>query len=79
MTPTIFRKDNFRYFFNSREETRMHVHVAKPDGTAKFWLELIVSLADYYNFSTKELKTALQVVEEKQHEFIKSWKEHFSQ
>jgi len=79
MSPTILRKDKFRYFFNSREETRMHVHIATPDGTAKFWLEPIISLADYYGLSTKDLKEILKTVEEKQHEFIKSWKEHFSQ
>ncbi len=25
-------------FFFSREETRIHAHVAHPDGEAKFWL-----------------------------------------
>ncbi len=33
--PTILRKGPFRFFFNSREETRIHVHVATSDGTAK--------------------------------------------
>lgn len=79
MAPTIFRKNNFRYFFNSREETRMHVHVATSDGTAKFWLEPLISLAEYYNLSTQDLKEILKTVEEKQHEFITSWKAHFSQ
>lgn len=77
MSPTIYRKNSFRFFFNSREETRMHVHIATPDGTAKFWLEPIVALADYYNFSSKELKIAVQIVEEKKDEFIKAWKKHF--
>ena len=36
MTPTLFRDGSFRYFFFSREETRMHVHVSHPDGEAKF-------------------------------------------
>ena len=79
MAPTIYRVDNFRFFFNSREEKRMHVHIATPEGTAKFWLEPIVSLADYYNLSSKELKNILSIVEEKQNEFITSWKKHFSQ
>ena len=78
MSPTIFRKNNFRFFFNSREETRMHVHIATPDGTAKFWLEPIISLADYYNLSTKELSTIMTIIEEKKNEFISQWKKHFS-
>lgn len=35
----------FRLFFFSREETRIHVHVAHPDGEAKFWLTPVVHLA----------------------------------
>jgi hypothetical protein len=36
MAPTIVRDGQFRLFFFSREETRIHVHVAHPDGEAKF-------------------------------------------
>jgi hypothetical protein len=49
MSPTILKTGPYRFFFNSREESRMHVHISMPDGTAKFWLEPIVALADYYN------------------------------
>lgn len=79
MSPTIFRHKKYRFFFNSSEETRMHVHIAIADGTAKFWLEPIVSLANYYNFTTKELREVKQIVEEKQDEFIKRWETHFNQ
>ena len=34
MAPTILRDGPFRLFF-SREETRIHVHVAHPDGEVK--------------------------------------------
>jgi epoxyqueuosine reductase QueG len=33
--PTILREGPYRLFFCSREEPRMHVHVAHPDGEAK--------------------------------------------
>jgi hypothetical protein len=39
MSPTIFREAGFRFYFFSREEPRMHVHVQCADGEAKFWLE----------------------------------------
>jgi len=34
----------------------MHVHIATTDGTAKFWIEPIISLADFYNVSSQDLK-----------------------
>ena len=55
MSPTVFLYNKYRFFFNSREEKRKHIHVETADGTAKFWIEPIVSLADYYNISGKEL------------------------
>ena len=38
--PTISREGPYRFFFNSREESRMHVHVQSADGACKFWLSL---------------------------------------
>ena len=34
--PTIYREGPYRFFFNSREETRMHVHVQSTDGACNF-------------------------------------------
>jgi hypothetical protein len=45
VSPTIFRNGPYRFYFFSREELRMHVHVQCPDGEAKFWLEPVISLA----------------------------------
>lgn len=39
MSPTVFRERGYRFFFFSREESRMHVHVEAGSGEAKFWLE----------------------------------------
>ena len=41
----IHKEGPHRFFFNSQEESRMHVHVSTSEGTAKFWLEPIVALA----------------------------------
>ncbi len=79
MSPTILIYGKYRFFFNSREEKRMHIHVQTADGVAKFWLEPIIALADYYNLSTKELKEITRIIEEKENEFKDSWKKHFSQ
>jgi hypothetical protein len=77
--PTIYREGNYRFFFNSREETRMHVHVQSPDGIAKFWLEPIVALADAHNLAARELSRIEQIVKEHQNEFIAAWRRHFTQ
>lgn len=45
MSPTVFREGPFRFYFFSREKSRLHVHVQAPDGEAKFWLEPKVELA----------------------------------
>lgn len=79
MSPTILIYGKYRFFFNSREEKRMHVHVQSTDGVAKFWLEPIIALADYYQLSTKELKKITRIIEEKENEFKDSWKKHFGQ
>ncbi len=77
--PTVFVFKKYRFFFNSREEKRIHVHIATAEGTAKFWLEPIVSLADYHKMSSKELKEIQTITEEKQNEIISHWKKHFTQ
>src|SRR5882762_10543963 len=45
MAPTVLREGSFRLFFFSREEPRMYVHIAHPDGEAKFWLEPLIAVA----------------------------------
>ena len=77
VVPTIYREGPFRFFFNSREETRMHVHVETADGNAKFWREPLIALADYHNFSSKDLTRVDQIVREHQDEFIAAWGRHF--
>ena len=56
MSPTVLKVGRFRFFFNSREECRRHVHVSTSDGTAKFWLEPEVALATSYNLSEKDVR-----------------------
>jgi hypothetical protein len=48
MSPTIFRESGFRFYFFSREEVRLHVHVHGANGEAKFWLDPKIELAQNY-------------------------------
>ena len=56
MAPTIVRDGQFRLFFFSREETRIHVHVSHPDGEAKFWLTPGVALANHTGLSATQIR-----------------------
>ena len=77
MSPTIFRYKNYRFLFFSREEERMHIHVLSSDGEAKFWLEPVVALAQYYGLSTKQIKEIQKKIEERLDEIKTEWKKHF--
>jgi len=77
MAPTVLKIKNYRFFFNSREESRKHIHIVSTEGTAKFWLEPIVSLADFYHLSDKELNEIKKIADERKNEFIDEWNKHF--
>ncbi|MBI2838681.1 MAG: DUF4160 domain-containing protein [Acidobacteria bacterium] len=79
MSPTIYRSGPYRFFFNSREESRVHVHVASSDGVAKFWLDPIVALATCHGLSRSELREIEETVKEHENEFREAWRRHFGQ
>lgn len=78
MSPTIFRYKDYKFFFFSREEARMHVHVLCPDGEAKFWLEPMVALARHHRLSPKVLNEMQKIIVERYDEISKAWKKHFT-
>ncbi len=77
MTPTVFRDGEFRFFFFSREERRIHVHVSHPDGEAKFWLTPAVELASQTGLAVHVLNEAKQLVEDHLEEIADAWHRHF--
>jgi hypothetical protein len=77
LPPTVFRDGEFRFFFFSREESRVHIHVSHPDGEAKFWLRPTVELARNIGLSSSKIKDAKRLVESRQQEIIDAWYSHF--
>lgn len=77
MSPTVFKTGSYRFYFFSREEPRMHVHITCPDGEAKFWIEPIVALATSTGLSKKQLKEVQILVESHIDEISTAWKKHF--
>ncbi len=78
MSPTVFREGPFRFFFFSREETRVHVHIQSADGEAKFWLEPAIELARNYGLSATDLRQVEQSVKEHAQEIRDAWNDHFA-
>jgi len=77
MSPTVFRFKGYRFFFFSREEKRMHVHVYCAEGEAKFWLEPEISVANNYSLSKVQIVELTQIVEDKKDDITNAWKKHF--
>ncbi len=79
MSPTIFREKGYRFYFLSNEEERIHIHITRAEGEAKFWIEPIVSLAMYHGFNPRKLKDIQRIVEDHKDEIIEAWQRHFAQ
>jgi hypothetical protein len=77
VSPTVFRYRDYRFYFFSREESRMRVHVISPDGEANFWLEPKIELAVKKNPGATELNELKQIVEERQNEIRQNWRRRF--
>ena len=77
MSPTIFRARGFRFFFFSREETRIHVHVHRANGEAKFWIEPQIELAVNYGLTPPQLNNARRLIEQNESKIRKAWQKQF--
>jgi hypothetical protein len=77
MSPTIFRAAGYRFYFFSREEPRMHVHVQHADGEAKFWLEPAIELAQNDRLTGRQLRRIRLLILEHSDEIRRAWQEHF--
>ncbi|MGD9729976.1 MAG: DUF4160 domain-containing protein [Nitrospiraceae bacterium] len=77
MSPTVFREGGFRFYFFSREEPRMHIHVQGADGEAKFWLEPTVELAQNFGLSDRQLRSVRMLIEAHSNELRAAWSRHF--
>lgn len=77
MSPTVFKESGYRFFFFSREEERMHVHIVSSEGEAKFWLEPEIELARNHGHSRKQLKNIESLIEVHHDELVSAWKQHF--
>lgn len=78
MSPTVFRYKGYRFFFFSREESRMHVPIYCSDGEAKIWLEPEIEPAHTFGISKSQLNEIVKIVRNHQNEIKDAWEKHFS-
>ncbi len=76
MSPTVFREGQYRFYFNSREEDRLHVHVESPEGQLKVWLEPRIELAQNHGIPEREVTKILRVLEKRHGEIEERWRQH---
>jgi hypothetical protein len=77
VSPTIFKERGLRFYFFSREEARLHVHVQGGRGEAKFWLDPEIQLAHNYGLSQASVRTAARLIRGHEDEIRSAWKTHF--
>ena len=78
MSPTVLRIGGFRFFFFSREESRMHVPVSHADGEAKFWIRPEISLANHTGLPQHTLNEIEELIYRHQQEISDAWNRHFT-
>ena len=75
--PTVLRVRGYRFFFFSRDYSEpAHVHVARSDDYAKFWLQP-AGLAHNSGFRSHELAEIRRLIEEHGSLLQEKWNEHF--
>ena len=77
MSPTVFREGRFKFYFFSREERRMHIHVDSAEGEAKFWIEPRIELARNHRLSQRDVTRIRNLIEEHEDVIRAAWSEHF--
>ncbi|MBI4476420.1 MAG: DUF4160 domain-containing protein [Acidobacteria bacterium] len=77
MSPTVLRSGPYRFFFFASDRNEPpHVHVAREDKAAKFWLSPV---RQAYNdgFGKNELRRIERLVRQHETELLKAWHEYF--
>jgi len=79
--PVVFRWNGFRFhFFSDEGDPRepVHIHVAKDDVDAKFWLQPEVKVAYNKGFNARTLAKLSRLIEERRQEIERAWDDHFA-
>ena len=78
--PLVFRWNGYRlHFFANEGEPRepVHIHVAKDDADAKFWLHPEVNVAYNRGFKAREINSLSRVIVQRRSEIEEAWNDFF--
>lgn len=76
--PVVFRDDPYRcMFFGSDKDEPPHVHVARENRLAKYWLVPLVRMARNGGFRQHELNRIERMVVENREHLLERWSEFF--
>jgi len=78
VSPTVFKWKGYRFYFFSREEPRIHIHVRDVNGQAKFWIEPEIVLEKNYGLKEEELSDILNIIRIRKQEIVDAWHKHFT-
>ncbi len=74
--PTVLRIGPYRFFFYSADcDEPPHIHVARDDDEAKFWLDP-VAVAYNSGFSKTELRKIQGLIESNRGRLLEEWNDH---
>jgi hypothetical protein len=72
--PRILFINGFRFFFFSNEQNEPpHIHIAKGEGYAKYWIEPDVALAENIRFNNHDLSEIRKIILENLEELKEAW------
>lgn len=74
--PTIFTIYGIRFFFYSREESRIHVHVEYQGKKAKIWMDNF-EVAENRGLQEYQLRRIIILVRFYEKEIKEKWTSHF--
>ena len=76
--PTVLKSGPYRFFFYSSDGSEPpHIHVARDDAVAKFWLDP-VRHDHSLGFRPPELRRIGSIIGEQQPTLLEAWHEYFA-
>ena len=76
--PRILYIRGYRFFFFSNERNEpAHIHIAKGEQYAKYWIEPDISLAENIRFKNHELTEIRGIIEENLELLKEAWHGYF--
>jgi hypothetical protein len=77
MAPTFLSINDLRFYIQSNEEIRKHVHIEdKSNHKAKFWLEPEITMAANYGFKENQIIRIKKIIQQHEAEFKRKWEGH---